>query len=92
MLGDDGGPEPQPEERIGLLGHRTAPVSLGQHAQRAQLVFDEELDLVGLEAAMNLGRDLIGHLLVAVVTIGLGGHAVEQGRQLNDLAVGPAHQ
>ena len=53
-LGDERGAELQRQQLVGLGDLRARAVGFGEHAERAQLALDEELDVAGADLAAEL--------------------------------------
>ncbi len=77
----------QRQERIGLAQARARAVGGGEHAERPQLLLDEEADVVGADAAPEaLGHD-VGDLRLVALAVGGLGDEVQQLGELDDLPV-----
>ena len=83
---------PERQQRRALLELRRAAVRGREHAQRPQLLVDQELDVVAGDApAVLLGHD-VGDRLDVALPVGRLGHQVQELRELHDLAVGAARE
>ena len=89
-LGDDRRAELQREQRVRPLERGARPVGGGKHAERAQLLLDEEPDVVGADLAADVVRDGLGDRAVVALPVGGLGDAVEQLGELERLPVGAA--
>src|SRR5207302_11371357 len=75
------------EERIDLPKLGARAVGLGDHDERAELLLDEEADVVAREPALEAPAHAGADLVEAPPPVGLFGHHVEELRELDDLAV-----
>jgi hypothetical protein len=80
-------PVPEREQRHALLQPRRAAVGVREHAQRPQLLVDQELDVVAGDAAAVLLAHEVGDRVDVAPSVARLGHEVEQLRELDDLPV-----
>ena len=84
-------PRPQREQRVGRRrGGRG--VRVGDDAEGQQLGGDEVADLVGAQGPAQVGAGQLRDGGRAAGAVDPADHLVQQGRYLDDLAVGPPHQ
>ena len=80
------------QQRRALLELRRAAVGVREHPERAQLLLDEEGDVVAAHPPAEALRDDIRDRLDVALAVTRLGDQVEQLRELDDLAVGAARQ